>query len=217
LTSISHRLKQPRFVLFAIIPAASLTFVLGLVIASIFFYAGRSITLRDAVISNLDSPFENAHGYLAAAVGTAIAALLMTPVVRLFFVGFGRAQRRLASIGAGLMYLGLAEAIAIGCMAPFADIYSALHIGLAFGTFIALCAGLAIFLSVVAWSTKGRAVISLALLQWAALSVMAYMLFRPGFPPDRSFLTSLALLEWALCLVVVVSIAVLTAVLASAA
>lgn len=66
------------------IAASMAVFFAGTAISSAFYFSGRPIRFADAVISNFPSPTDNPHGYLAAALGTMVAALLLAPSALLF-------------------------------------------------------------------------------------------------------------------------------------
>ena len=214
---IAKKLQQPQFIWSVLIPIGTLVFFTSLFIASIFYYRGRSFSPRDAVISKLQSAFDNPSGYLIAAAGTAGCALLILPAARLFFVGLRHVNRRLAAAGSVLTALGLLLAVVVVGLAPFFGPYDTLHIVLAFATFIALSVGLTLCLGLAAWSTRRVGLMLMTLIQFTALLVLVYMLFSPDFPPERSLLTSLAFLEWCLCLALGASIVSLTALLAASA
>jgi hypothetical protein len=119
-------------------------------------------------------------------------------------------------MGTVLMGFGLLGAVALGCLAPFSSPYDSFHIGLALLTFFILSAGVAVCMGLAAWSTRRFSLALATIVQFAALPVLVYMVFKPDFPPERSFLTSLAFLEWALILIVGASILALTALLTNA-
>jgi hypothetical protein len=116
--------------------------------------------------------------------------------------------------GCGLLALGLLGQICVGCLARFSGMYDQLHIAMAFATFIAISAGLAVCFGLAAWLHRNLGLGLLAGIQFLAVSILTYMLFHPDFPPERSFLSSLAFLEWTLCSMFVAFMLALTASLA---
>lgn len=184
-------------------------------VASIPYYRGRPFNPREAVISRLQDPYQNPNGYLIAAAGTLVFALLTLPAARLFFVRLRHIHRTMARTGAVLTAIGLLGAVALACLAPFSSSFDSSHTVLALSIFITLSAGLTVCLGLAAWSTRCLGVWLATVVQFAALPVLVYMIFTPDFPPERSFLSSLAFLEWALCLITGASILVLAALLNS--
>lgn len=189
---------------------ASFIFFGTVLIASIFFYWGRPFNPREAVISRLQDPYDNPHGYLIAAAGTVVFAVLALPAVRLFFGKLRHIHRTMAWTGAALIALGLLGAAALGCLAPFSSSFDTSHTILALSIFFALSAGLTLCLGLAAWSTRRLGLWLATVVQFAALPVLVYMVFTPDFPPERSFLSSLAFLEWAVCLLTGASLLLLT-------
>jgi heme/copper-type cytochrome/quinol oxidase subunit 4 len=191
----------------------SVIFLASVLIASFSYYWGRSFDPREAVISRLQDPYQNPHGYLIAAAGTVVFALLTLPAARLFFLKLRCIHRPMARAGAGLIVFGLVGTIALGFLAPFSSSFDPSHVVLAMFVFLTLTAGLTICLGLAAWSTRRIGLWLAAIVQFAALSVLVYMAFAPDFPPERSLLSSLAFLEWVICLITGASILVLTALL----
>lgn len=214
LTTLARRFQSQSLDSLAITLGSAIFFatVLG---SSIPYYRGRSFNPREAIISRLQSPYDNPGGYRIAAAGTVVFALLTLPAAWLFFRKLRHIHWVLAWIGSVLIALGLLGAAALGCLAPFSSPYDPSHIVLALLIFFALSAGLTVCLGLAAWSTRRLGLWLLTAVQFTALPVLVYMTFTPDFPPERSFLSSLAFLEWALCLVTGASILVLTALLTS--
>lgn len=143
----------------------------------------------------------------------------MLPVAPILFLELREGSAVLSGVGSLLLVLGFTGEISLGCLARLWGMYDDFHIGLAFGTFITMSAGLTICLGLAARLRRKRAVASplpvfalwlLAGIHLVALSTLTYMLFHPNFPPERSFFTSLAFLEWTLCAIFMVSLLTLT-------
>ena len=205
---VKNRLVTAGIARHVLIPAGSLSFLGGMLIAAVPYYAGRAIDLRRAVLSSLASHEDNPHGYLAADAGLAICAILLIPVALWFFRELRGVHRGLAAAGALLFGAGLMAAIAIGVTGPFEHGYSALHIDLAYATFIFMTAGMLVLLSLAVWfelrAGRGRVLLVAEILLAGMLVLLFYMLAgesSPGgnFFNDRSWFRSLALSEWALC------------------
>jgi len=214
--AVARELGRSRSVAPVLVRLGSFLFFASILVASTFYYRNRPFNLRDAVISRLQSSYDNPSGYLIAAGGTVISAVLILPASGLFFLGLRHIHRRIAQTGAALIGLGLLGAIALGFLAPFSSPYDSFHTGLALLTFFILSAGVAVCLGLAAWSTRRLALWLATVVQFAALPVLVYMVFTSDFPPERSFLSSLAFLEWVLCLIVGASILILTALLTDA-
>ncbi|MFZ0760593.1 MAG: hypothetical protein WAM69_11625 [Candidatus Sulfotelmatobacter sp.] len=183
-----------RIVRLVLIPSACSVFFVGLAVSAVPFYRGKPFDAKTAVISDLESPEDNPHGYGAAALGTATCGILLTPVAVSFYRRLRSVRRKLAFTGALMFASGLAAAIAIGLLAPFTSGYPRLHIQLAFAAFIGICSGT--LLSLVA----ARATPALAVVQSVALLFLLYLYFAPAFFNNDRLLTSLAFWEWMLCL-----------------
>lgn len=181
-------------------------FLGGLILGSRYLRLSGSMGSHEAVISKLESPFENPHGYFVAASAVALCGGLMLPAVRTVFLGLREAGGIVSGIGSLLLALGFLGEIALGCLARLWSMYDQAHIVLAFATFIAISAGLTICLTLAARLRRNFGLLLLAAVQLLAVFVLVYMVFNPDFPPERSFLTSLAFLEWLLCLSFIVSL-----------
>jgi cytochrome bd-type quinol oxidase subunit 2 len=212
---IARKLPRSQRVVSVLVPLGSFVFFASTLLASIPYYRGKPFNPREAVISRLQDPYQNPNGYLVAAVGTVVFAVLTLPAVWLFFVKLRQIHRTMAYVGTVLIALGLLGAAALGCLAPFSSSFDTSHTILALSIFFALSAGLTLCLGLAAWSTRRLRLWLAAVVQCAALPVLLYMVFTPDFPPERSFLSSLAFLEWALCLITGASILVLTVLLTS--
>jgi len=169
----------PQLARCVLIPASSLVFLAGLIISGTIFYRGKPFDVEAAVISDLESPDENPHGYGAAAAGTAVAGVLLVPAAIMFYQRLRKDGPALALAGAALFAMGLGAAIAIGVLAPFTRGYSPLHIQLAFATFIGICGGAS------AWLFAARAARVLVVFQSAVFLFLGYLYFTPDFFQQR--------------------------------
>lgn len=186
-------------------------FLGGLILGSRDLRASGMMGSHEAVISKLESPFENPHGYIVAASAVAVCGALMLPAVRTIFLGLRETGGIASGIGSLLLALGFLAEIALGCLARLWSMYDQAHIILAFATFIAISAGLTICLALAARLRRNYGLLLLAAVELLAVATLIYMIFNPNFPPERSFLTSLAFLEWLLCLTFIVSLLALVA------
>lgn len=186
-------------------------FLGGLILGSRSFHAVGLLGPHEAVISKLQSPFENPRGYIVAAAAVAICGALLLPAVRTVFLGLREAGGPVAATGSLLLALGFLGEIALGCLARLWSMYDHAHVILAFATFIAIAAGLTICLALAARLRRNYGLMLLAAVQLLAVCTLIYMVFNSNFPPERSFLTSLAFLEWLLCLSFIVSLLALVA------
>ena len=183
----------PKLVRRALIPAGYLVFLGGLLISGVVFYRGKPFDPKAAVLSDLESPDDNPHGYGAAAAGTAICGVLLIPVAATFCMRLWRRRPLLTLAGAVWFAIGLGSSIAIGLLAPFTHGYTPLHVQLAYAAFAGICAGTLIHL--VAAGAPRR----LIALQSAAFLFLIYLYFAPDFFSNDRLLTSLAFWEWVLC------------------
>ena len=184
----------PRFARRILLPAAFTAFFVGTLGAGARYYAGRPFDARTAVISDLQSPVDNPSGYGASAVGTLICALLLAPVVWVFFRTLRNSRPALALAGLMASGIGLTAALGIGVLAPFTFDYTPLHIQLAGTAFVGVSAGT--WFSLLA-SGAPRWLLGF---QFAALVAVAYLSFGPVEFDDDRLLTGLAFWEWVLCL-----------------
>jgi hypothetical protein len=157
----------PRAVRLVLLPAAYLTFLIGTLISAAVFYRTRPFDLKTAILSDLQSPDENPHGFEASATGTALSAILLAPAASLFYAQLRKAHPRLALAGLLLFATGLMSAAAIGVLAPFTHGYTPLHIQLASAAFIGVGAGTWLYL------VAARAAPGLLIFQFAALLLLA--------------------------------------------
>jgi hypothetical protein len=114
---------SPRFARTILIPASTLVFFVGLLLASISYFSAQQRTFIDALISWLQSPSANPHGYLFATAGTAVSGILLAPVALMFYQRLAAIHRSLAAIGSFFFAAGLLAAVLIGCLAPFPQTY----------------------------------------------------------------------------------------------
>jgi predicted membrane protein len=128
-------------------------------------------------------------------------------------------ERELAATGSLIFGSGLVGAIAIGCLAPFENIYSPVHVALAFATFMSMAAGNIICMALGAYAgVKYGKHFSLAargeiLLECAVLGYLILLWCSPNFFSDDHWWTSLAVCEWALCILTALYIFALFAML----
>ena len=206
--AVGRRLLTARTVRRVLLPASSLSFLAGMLISTVPYYAGQSIDLKRAILSNLSSHGDNPHGYLAADVGITLCGVVLIPVALWFFRGLRRVHRELAAVGSLLFGAGLMAAIAIGLMGPFEQGYSALHIDLAYATFLFAAAGMLVLLGLVVWRAlragRGRALLVMEVLLACLLALLFYLLagesatHGKNFFDDKNFFRSLACGEWVL-------------------
>ena len=206
--AVGRRLLTARTVQRVLLPVSSLSFLAGMLISTVPYYAGQSIDLKRAILSNLSSHGDNPHGYLAADAGITLCGVVLIPVALWFFRGLQRVHRGLAAAGSLLFGAGLMAAIAIGLMGPFEQGYSALHIDLAYATFLFAAAGMLVLLGLVVWRAlragRGRALLVMEVLLACLLALLFYLLagesatHGKNFFDDRHFFRSLACGEWVL-------------------
>lgn len=179
-------------------------FLLGQAASAAWYFRGRPLDFQAAIISDLESPEDNPHGYGAGAAGAAGCGLLLAPVALVFHRRLRPLRARLAWAGTLLFGAGIAAATAIGFLAPFTRGYTPLHIQLAYAAFIGICAGTAILLAIAAGPARqpgesGRAAAGMAALNGAVLVFLVYLYFGPEIFDNAHLLTSLAFCEWLLC------------------
>jgi hypothetical protein len=211
MTSRAEQSSSAQFLPLLLTSLGIIVFLGGLVAGSRSFHSGGAFGPHVAVISKLESPLENPRGYIVAASAVAMCGALMLPAVRSVFLGLRDTSAMLSALGSSLLAVGFLGEILLGCLARLWSMYDDAHIILAFATFIAISAGLAICLALAARLRRNYALWLLAALQVLGVSILVYMLFHPDFPPERSFLTSLAFLEWLLCVSFIVSVFALVA------
>jgi hypothetical protein len=205
-----RRLVKARVVRRVLIPAASVVFSAGILLSAILYYWDKpKVDLKRAVISNLARPTDNPRGYLAAGAGIALCGVLLIPAAVWFFRVLRGLHAGVAAGGLWLFGAGLAGAIFIGCMSPFQDAYSDVHIYVAYATFLLMWAGTLVWMVMVtlaSWrSARGRGLLAAVIVEACVaafvlyLSVSLVLPFGPDFFNDRSLLRSAALCEWVLC------------------
>jgi hypothetical protein len=193
------------------LPAACAVFFAGLLASGAVFFQTRPFDGKAAVISDLESPEDNPHGYGFGAAGTAICALLLAPVGLDFYRRLRTIRPMLARAGGWLLGAGLAAATAIGFLAPFTRGYTPLHIQLAFGAFFGICAGTALLLAIAGGAARSVAAKAMAGLNGAVMAFLLYLYFGPDFFDNKTLLTSLAFCEWLLCIDCAVALWILAA------
>jgi hypothetical protein len=173
------------------------------------YYSGKSIRLRDAMISALLSPTDNPQGYRIASAGTALCGVLMLPVAFTFNRALARRHRPLAFIGSFLFGLGPLSAASMIFVAPEIN---DLHVYLATGAYIFMTAGLLICLALAAHPVvltgggRGPAQALALLFLLAVLAFLVYLLFTPDFFNDKSLIRNVAFCEWTLCCILAIYI-----------
>lgn len=182
----------PRTVRRALLPASYLVFLAGTLASGVIFYHGRSFDVKAAILSDLQSPDENPHGYEALAAGVALSATLLAPCVIEFYRQLCRRQPRLAMAGAVMFAVGTLSAIAVGILAPFTHGYSPLHVQLSSAAFIGITAGTTLHM------LAARAPRALLVLQLGVLLLLAFLCYGPVDFDNSHLLTGLAFWEWVL-------------------
>jgi hypothetical protein len=165
-------------------------FVTGLTISAVFYFFSRPVVFTDGVISNWLSPESNPHGYLAAALGTVVAAVVLAPSALLFYRRASPIHRVASMAGAACYAAGLLAAILIGCLAPVRGLDFSIHLLLAYVALISLQAGVSIYLTIAA--TKSRSRMTFTVMEW----VVPLALLTLSFVLDAD---TTALCEWGLC------------------
>src|ERR1700722_3208113 len=107
---------SPRFARTILIPVGTLIFFAGLLLASVSYFSNPQRTFIHALISWLQSPAANPHGYLFATAGTAVGGIVLAPVALMFYRRLSVVHRPLAAIGSFLLAAGLLAAVLIGCL-----------------------------------------------------------------------------------------------------
>jgi hypothetical protein len=106
------------------------------------FYKGKPFDPKAAILSDLQSPDENPHGYGVAALGTALFAILLAPATPVFYHSLQKEHPKLSLAGAIAFAVGLTSGVSIGILAPFTHGYTPLHVQLASGPSSASAPGL---------------------------------------------------------------------------
>jgi hypothetical protein len=184
----------PRLVRRTLLPASCLVFLSGMLASGAIFFRGKPFDAKAAVLSDLQSPDDNPHGYGASAAGTAVSAILLVPALGVFYERSRKAHPRLALAGTIPFAAGLGSAIGIGILAPFTHGYTPLHIQLASAAFIGISAGTWVHLA------AARAAPALLILQFGALLLVVFLCYGPVDFNNGRLLTGLAFWEWVLCL-----------------
>ena len=182
----------PRTVRRTLLPASYLVFIAGTLASGAIFYHGRSFDVKAAILSDLQSPDENPHGYKALAAGIALSATLLVPSVIVFYRQLCGKHPRLATAGAVMFAVGTGSAIAVGVLAPFTHGYSPLHVQLASAAFIGIAAGTVLYL------LAARASRTLLFFQLGVLLLLAFLCYGPIDFDNSHLLTGLAFWEWVL-------------------
>lgn len=184
----------PRLVRRKLLPASYLVFLASMLLSGMIFYKNRPFDLKAAILSDLQSPDENPHGYGVAAVGTVLFAFLLAPSTAVFYRCLRRGHPKLSLAGAIVLAAGLTATVSIGILAPFTHGYSPLHVQLASAAFIGICAGASLNLF------AARVAPALLIFQIATLLIVLFLCYGPVHFDNDRLLTSLAFWEWLLCL-----------------
>jgi hypothetical protein len=183
----------PRLVRRALLPASFLVLGAGLVASAAVFFYGRSFDLKAAILSDLESPTENPHGYGVAAAAIVACGVLLAAMVVVFTRYTRMRSPVLALAGGWVSAFGVGAVLAIGALAPFTSGYSPLHIQLAYAAFAGICGGTVLLLA----AARANAVVIAA--QFVVFLFVVYLYFGPDFMSNDRLLTSLAFWEWMLC------------------
>jgi hypothetical protein len=192
--SFYGNILTPRLVRRVLIPASYLSFFTGMMISGAIFYRGKPFDPKAAILSDLESPDDNPHGYGASAAGTAICGILLAPAAIVFYQRLRKGRPMLAVTGAAMFALGLGAAVAIGILAPFTRGYTPVHVQLASAAFIGICGGTLFHL------VAARTAPALIAVQCGTVLFLVYLYFGPEFFNNDRLLTSLAFWEWLLCI-----------------
>src|ERR1700678_214055 len=96
------------------LPASFAALFLGLLGSGAFYFQHRPFDFKAAIISDLESPEDNSHGYGWSAAGTALCAVLLAPSALFFHRRLRAVRRKLTWAGSILFGFGLTAAMAIG-------------------------------------------------------------------------------------------------------
>ncbi len=183
----------PRFAFRILLPASYLVFLGGALVSGAIFYHGRAFDAKAAIVSDLESPDDNPHGYALLAACIVGSAILLVPVVAFLYQQLRRVRPVFALAGTLFFAVGLAAEMLIGILAPFTHGYSLLHDQLAATVFLGICVGTAFDL------TAARAAPVLLVVQWAVVVVVACMGYLPVEYDNSHLFSGLAFWEWGLC------------------
>jgi len=199
--------------------ASGLTFLVGMLVAAVPYYAGKEINWKRAVLSDMASPGDNPRGYLVADGAVLLSGLLLVPVALWLCRVLCGLHRGAARTGAGLLMAGLAGVVAIGVTGPFVSGYSLSHIYLAYATFILAAIGMLVLLGLTTrWELlrgSSRGLLTMAVVKGLVVVFLLWLLAGEWKDTGQSFFDgstlwqSLAFCEWALCVESFVCLAVL--------
>jgi hypothetical protein len=157
------------------------------------FYRGKPFDPKTAILSDMQSPDVNPHGFGASAVGTAVSAILLAPTATVYYLRLRRGHPLLALAGLVMFAVGMVSAVAIGILAPFTHGYTPLHVQLASTAFIGISTGTWLHL------LAARAAPVLLAFQLGAVLLLVFLCYGPVEFTNGRLLTSLAFWEWVLC------------------
>jgi hypothetical protein len=183
----------PRIVRRVILPVSYFIFLGGVLISAAIFYRGRPFDAKAAILSDLQSPDDNPHGYAASAMATTLSAILLIPAVATFHRWLRNERPKLALAGSVGLTVGLTAAIALGFLAPFTHGYTPLHIQVTAAAFIGVSAGAWLHL------LAARGAAALLIFQFGALLALVFLCYGPVEFDNTRLLTGLAFWEWVLC------------------
>jgi len=183
---------------------ATVVFFAGLAISAESFFTGAQFNLKAAVISHLESPVMNPHGYLPAVLGTVIAVILLLPPAIFIYQRLAVTQPGLSKTGFAFISIGILCAIIIGGLSPAPYTYEHVHIPMAFAIFICLSAGTLLY-TVAAYlyvspqhKVIGRILLCSVIFLIAVLLFILFLYFTPQFFDENIWLRNRAVYEWAL-------------------
>jgi len=208
-----------RQALLALVVASAGVFFGGLLLSALRFQPYRDHGWPALIISDIQSPEENPGHYVYSAAATAVSGALLLPVIASLHRQLRSRHRVLTGVGTVLLTTGACGAIAIGALSPFPVSYDDVHVPLAFLTFIAIVSGIACHAAVLTSTAAAQSrVVRTALrvcltVQAALIPFLAYLYVVPDFFDGRTLFTTLAFLEWSLCVGILAMLLVLIAAL----
>ena len=198
-----------RFIQHALIPASCAAFFACLIVSGAIFYQGKPFKATAAIISDIESPEENPHGYAAAAVGTTLCGVMLAPAAIMFFRRLRNGNPKLAKGAAVMLGMGLSAAICVGVLSPCNVRYTRLHARLACAAFLGICGGTLLYF------IAARAARVLIAFKSCVLLILISSYFGQHCFNNSELLTSFAFWEWMLCIDCGVGFWVLSATLGS--
>jgi len=192
-----------------LVVASGLTFLVGMLVAAVPFYAGKPVDLKRAVLSNLASPGINPRGHLIADSAVLLCGLMLVPVAVWLCRCFCEFHRGMSRSGTALLLAGLAGVLAIGASGPYVNGFSLVHIYLAYATFIFAALGMLVLLGLATrWELRrssGRGLLAMSVVKGAVVVFLLWLLAGQWRDTGQHFfdcstlLRSLAFCEWVIC------------------